>query len=95
VNENRDESGAIPEALTRIILRPIASGLPQGFFAFGVGTCLTSAFELHWFPGTEIKTTAIVILAFVAPLELLSCSSDFSHGTWRGRLRWASLPCRG
>ncbi|HEY5356130.1 MAG TPA: hypothetical protein VIJ82_00275 [Streptosporangiaceae bacterium] len=28
------------EAITRIVLRPVASSLPLGFLAFGVGTVL-------------------------------------------------------
>jgi hypothetical protein len=33
---------------TRIVLRPLASSPPLGFFAFGVGTILLTAVELHW-----------------------------------------------
>ncbi len=37
-----------PEQLTRLVLRPQASSLPLGFFAFGMGTILLTAMELHW-----------------------------------------------
>lgn len=32
--------------MTRIVLRPLASSLPLGFFAFGTGTVLLTAAEL-------------------------------------------------
>jgi uncharacterized protein len=32
------------------VLRPIASSLPLGFFAFTVGTVLLFAIELTWTP---------------------------------------------
>lgn len=32
--------GQAPQDITRIMLRPLASSLPVGFFAFGVGTVL-------------------------------------------------------
>jgi hypothetical protein len=44
----RDE--LTPEAMTRIVLRPVASSLPLGFLAFGVGTILLTALELKWVP---------------------------------------------
>jgi hypothetical protein len=43
-----DGSGGLaPEAMTRIMLRPMASGLPLGFFAFGAGTILLTSLELQ------------------------------------------------
>ena len=38
--------------MTRIVLRPVASSLPLGFLAFGVGTILLTALELKWVPPT-------------------------------------------
>jgi hypothetical protein len=38
------------EAHFRVVLRPIASSLPLGFFAFTVGTVLLFAIELTWTP---------------------------------------------
>ena len=73
--QNTEERKA--EALTRIFVRPIASGMPLGFFAFGVGTLLAGTMELGWIPPAELKSVAIVMLGFVAPLELLSCIFAF------------------
>lgn len=37
----------------RVVLRPLASSLPLGFFAFTVGTVLLSALELRWTPTAQ------------------------------------------
>jgi hypothetical protein len=62
-----DGSGGLePEAMTRIMLRPMASGLPLGFFAFGAGTILLASLELHWVPLPQTRTLLIAVLAFVS-----------------------------
>ncbi len=55
----------------QIVLRPYASALPLAAFAFGVGNVMYSAYLLHWIPATEASLLAVVLLAFVAPLELV------------------------
>ena len=68
-----EQSGGRPEtSMTRIMLRPLASSTPLGFYAFGVGTTLYSALELHWVPLTQSTTLAIVLLAFAAPLQIVA-----------------------
>ncbi len=67
-----DQGEAPVEAAFRIMLRPIASGLPLGFFAFTGGTVLLSALELGWTPVATTAQVAVLVLAFVVPLELLS-----------------------
>ena len=54
----------------QIVLRPYASSIPLASFAFGVGNVLYSAFSLHWIPAAEARLVALMLLAFVAPLEL-------------------------
>jgi succinate-acetate transporter protein len=61
-----------PEAITRIMLRPLASSLPLGFFAFGTGSILLTALELHWVPAAQAPEVMVLVLAFVVPLELLA-----------------------
>jgi hypothetical protein len=63
-----------PEAMTRIVLRPVASSLPFGFLAFGVGTILLTALELKWVPPAQASMVMVMVmvLAFVAPLEALA-----------------------
>ncbi len=61
----------------RIVVRPYASSLPLGAFAFGIGNMLLAAFALHWIPLSEKTTLAVILLAFVAPLELIPCIMAF------------------
>lgn len=60
------------QAHFRVMLRPIASSLPLGFFAFTVGTVMLTAIELSWVPVAQDAQIAILVLAFVVPLEALS-----------------------
>ena len=66
------ERAAGAEAEFRVVLRPIASSLPLGFFAFTVGTMLLTALELNWTPVSTTAQVAVFVLAFVVPLELMS-----------------------
>ncbi len=54
----------------QIVLRPYASSLPLASFAFGTGNLLYSALLLHWIPAEEARLVAVMLLAFVAPLEI-------------------------
>jgi len=60
------------DAEFRIVLRPLASSLPLGFFAFTVGTVLLTALELRWVPLAQDRELMILVLAFVVPMEALS-----------------------
>jgi succinate-acetate transporter protein len=60
------------EQATRIVLRPIANPLPLGFIALATGTLLLSALQLEWLRPAEAPTVALVLLAFVAPLQLMA-----------------------
>ena len=53
-------------------MRPIASSLPLGFFAFGGGTVLLTAMEAGWVPLTDGRQLMVMVLAFVVPLETLA-----------------------
>ena len=74
-----DEAAAQRQTLSqvRIVLRPYASALPLGCFAFAIGNGLYAAFLLHWIPANEARTLAILLLGFAAPLELLPCIMAF------------------
>jgi uncharacterized protein len=54
---------------TRIMLRPIGSALPLGFFAFGIGMLLLGCSGIGWIPVTEQKDVGLLLMAFVFPLE--------------------------
>ena len=66
-----------PHTMTRIVLRPLASSLPMGFFAFAVGTVLLTALELQWVPLAEGRSLMTMALAFVVPLEGLAAVLAF------------------
>lgn len=74
---------------TRIVLRPVASPLPLGFFAFGMGIVLTALLDLHVLPVTDSHQVAVLLLTFTAPLELLGAvfallARDVGAGTALG-----------
>jgi hypothetical protein len=57
---------------TRIMLRPIGSGLPLGFFAFGIGMLLLGCSAIGWIPVSEQKDVGMMLMSFVFPLELIA-----------------------
>jgi succinate-acetate transporter protein len=74
--DNKDSQRGI-EDFTRIVLRPLASPLPLGFFAFGIGSVLQSAFQLGLIPQEENQNLALLFGAFVFPLEFLAAILAF------------------
>lgn len=67
-----DGSRPSPELQTRIMLRPLGSSLPLGFFAFGIGMLLLACTAVGWIPPAEQKDVAMLLIAFVFPLELVA-----------------------
>jgi succinate-acetate transporter protein len=57
---------------TRIMLRPIGSGLPLGFFSFGIGMLLLGCSAIGWIPVDEQKNVGMMLMSFVFPLELIA-----------------------
>jgi succinate-acetate transporter protein len=57
---------------TRIMLRPIGSGLPLGFFSFGIGMLLLGCSAIGWIPVSEQKDVGMLLMSFVFPLELIA-----------------------
>lgn len=70
-------NGARHVAQTRIMLRPVGSGLPLGFFAFGIGMLLLACQAIGWIPVAEQRNVAEILIAFVFPLELLAAVFAF------------------
>ncbi|MDQ3833286.1 MAG: GPR1/FUN34/YaaH family transporter [Actinomycetota bacterium] len=60
------------EDVTRIVLRPLASPLPLGFFAFGIGSILLSALQFGLIPQADVQNLALLFGVFVFPLEILA-----------------------
>lgn len=59
------------DAVTRIVLRPIASPLPLGFFALGMGSTVLSSLQLGWVPAAQSSILLLLVLIFVVPLQLV------------------------
>ena len=57
---------------TRIMLRPVGSGLPLGFFSFGIGMLLLGSQEIGWIPAAEQRDVGLLLVTFVFPLELVA-----------------------
>jgi succinate-acetate transporter protein len=82
----------------RITLRPLGSALPLGFFVFGIGMAVLGGIELHWIPQAQVHQAALLLLTFVAPLELIAAvfgflSRDGLAGTGLGVFAgsWATI----
>lgn len=58
-------------AEVRIFVRPYASSLPLGFFAFGIGMLLLGGDANGWLQPSERHTVGLLLAAFVFPLELV------------------------
>jgi succinate-acetate transporter protein len=61
----------------RIMLRPIANPLPLGFLALAGGTLVVSGLQLGWLAKDQGQDVALILIAFVFPLQLLA--SVFGH----------------
>ena len=88
----------VVERATRIVLRPIANPLPLGFLALAAGTLLISGLQLGWLPVTDGHSVALILIAFVVPLQLLASifgllGRDVIAGTAMGLLAgtWLSV----
>jgi uncharacterized protein len=60
------------QAATRIVLRPLANPLPLGFLALAAATLLLSGLQLGWLEPSDGRAVALILLAFVFPLQLLA-----------------------
>ena len=82
----------------RIVLRPLANPLPLGFLALAAATLLVSGLQLDWLEPTEGHHVALMLAAFVVPLQLLTSvlgflTRDVVAGTGMGVLAgtWLSV----
>ena len=83
---------------TQITLRPIANPLPLGFLALAGGTLVLSGLQLGWISSSESHDVALILIAFVFPLQLLTSvfsylGRDVVAGTGMGILSgtWLSI----
>jgi uncharacterized protein len=82
----------------RVFLRPIGNPLPLGFLGLGGGTLLVSGLQLGWLDPEQGKDVALMLIAFVFPLQLIASiygfvGRDVVAGTGMGVLAgsWLSV----
>jgi len=90
--------GATVQGAARIVLRPIANPLPLGFLALGAATLLVSGLQLGWLAAAQGRDVALILIAFVFPLQLVASvfgflARDVAAGTGMGVLAgtWLSV----
>jgi succinate-acetate transporter protein len=66
---DRSQWESPPHSLTRIVVRPLGSGLPLGFFAFGQGMFILGGVGTRIIPAHDVKTAGLLLAAYVFPLE--------------------------
>jgi uncharacterized protein len=83
---------------SRIMLRPLGNPLPLGFLALAAGTLLVSGLQLEWLAPKDGAQVALVLIAFVFPLQLVASvlgflARDVVAGTGMGILcgTWLSI----
>lgn len=75
MSQRGQADGSLPASRApqvNIVLRPLGSALPLGFFAFGTGMALLASTDIPIVPRSELHPMAIMLLSFVAPLEILA-----------------------
>jgi uncharacterized protein len=82
----------------RVMLRPIGNPLPLGFLALAGGTLLVSGLQLRWLSDSQSEDVALILIAFVFPLQLVAAvfgflGRDVVAGTGMGILcgTWLSI----
>lgn len=55
-----------------MILRPIGNPLPLGFLALAAATLVVAGLQLGWLEPSQGKDVALVLVAFVFPLQLVT-----------------------
>jgi uncharacterized protein len=91
-------ASALVEGAARIVLRPIGNPLPLGFLALAGATLVVSGLQLEWLKPADGKDVALILIAFVFPLQLLVAvfgylGRDVVAGTGMGLLAgtWLSV----
>jgi succinate-acetate transporter protein len=91
-------ASALVEGAARIVLRPIGNPLPLGFLALAGATLIVSGLQLEWLQPADGKDVALILIAFVFPLQLLVAvfgylGRDVVAGTGMGLLAgiWLSV----
>ncbi|MFL5790001.1 MAG: hypothetical protein ACJ76A_00725 [Actinomycetota bacterium] len=65
----REELARRLDRVTRVNLRPVAAATPTGFLGLAAATVVLATMNLGWIPSSEAHTVALVMIAFVFPLQ--------------------------
>lgn len=71
------DDGDLVRRSARILLRPIASPLPLGFVGLAIATMLMSALQLEWLDPADGHQVALILIAFVVPLQASAAGVGF------------------
>src|SRR3954452_14236426 len=58
--------------MVRVVLRPPGHHLPLGFLGLAAASTVVAGLQLEWFNPTEGHTVALVLIAFVFPVQLIA-----------------------
>ena len=68
----REELARRLELVTRVMLRPMASPMPIGFVGLAAATVVLASMNLGWISSSQAHEVAIVLIAFVFPLQAVT-----------------------
>ena len=68
---------ACVEAVSRVVLRPIASPLTLVFLALAIGTFILAGLQLSWIPVAQSAEIGLALMVFVFPLQAVSSVFGF------------------
>lgn len=72
-----DTAGPSAPDATRVVLRPIATPFPLGFFALATASLVVAGMELGWFTSADSPIVAVVLIGFSFPLQLIASVFGF------------------
>jgi succinate-acetate transporter protein len=91
-----------PEDIARVVIRPVGTVLPLGFFVFATGAFLTATYSAGWIPVSQGRVVFELLLIFVLPVQTIAVvfaflSRDSAGGTTMGvfAATWGALAVIG
>jgi succinate-acetate transporter protein len=69
--------GSAERPPAEVFLRPLGNPIPLAFFALAAGTFTLAALQLGWIPAGQSRHVALVLVAFVFPLQLVAALLAF------------------
>lgn len=63
--------------VARVFLRPLGNPLPLGLVGLAVATLTLAGLQLHWVPAVQGHDVGLVLVAFAAPVQLITSVLGF------------------